>query len=162
MVSEWKTCVTYYPRTTVLILVLVGYGLWVNELRVISNRKEECLNPCFGGIWSLRLSTKMVNKIKDICRLNPCFGGIWSLSSCIFKQKPIKRRSLNPCFGGIWSLSLLISSKKMRTIKSLNPCFGGIWSLRSTEFFIRTCLYVLILVLVGYGLWGQILYHHVL
>ena len=41
----------------------------------------------------------------------------------------------------------------------LNPCFGGIWSLRPSWFGVPVCIWaVLILVLVGYGLWAKKVY----
>ena len=39
------------------------------------------LNPCFGGIWSLRQKRK--SQQVYMLSLNPCFGGIWSLSGII-------------------------------------------------------------------------------
>ncbi len=44
--------------------------------------------------------------------LNPCFGGIWSLSPEVRLEQLVGGR-LNPCFGGIWSLSKLNSGEKM-------------------------------------------------
>ena len=82
------------------------------------------LNPCSNGIWSL---TKR-NRISDLrfFSLNPCSNGIWSLT-----QEPAA-----PCITGT----------------GLNPCSNGIWSL--TRFFIFFVLlnFVLILVLMEYGL----------
>jgi len=62
-----------------------------------------CLNPCFGGIWSLR-KMKEMKWYSIVGCLNPCFGGIWSLSAVGFANSTLQK-SLNPCFGGIWSLS---------------------------------------------------------
>ena len=44
----------------------------------ILNMLKVCLNPCFGGIWSLSWdNTEFL--AKEFISLNPCFGGIWSL-----------------------------------------------------------------------------------
>ena len=47
-------------------------------MAMMTNTKQQilCLNPCFGGIWSLRQERVMT--LEELS-LNPCFGGIWSL-----------------------------------------------------------------------------------
>ena len=192
------------PTPLVLILVLVGYGLWVLIQWNLQVKTLRSLNPCFGGIWSLSITSQAHLRQKSIS-LNPCFGGIWSLRALqlpsdsqwlvwilvlvgyglweLTQQPPIAMRwkSLNPCFGGIWSLRHWRNFWNMKKVKiglnpcfggiwslsfhrkqqhpdcqiCLNPCFGGIWSLSQT--FIQLGRHrrhgVLILVLVGYGLW---------
>ena len=85
----------------------------------------KCLNPCFGGIWSLRTRQSPITLDNG---LNPCFGGIWSLRAPSGHRLKVQSRCLNPCFGGIWSLRMLGRLKMLNTKQ------------------------VLILVLVGYGL----------
>ena len=61
-------------------------------------------------------------------------------------------KSLNPCSNGIWSLTE--TQKIDQSLQgSLNPCSNGIWSLTAGEGDQPvSCLTVLILVLMEYGL----------
>ena len=136
---------------TVLILVLMEYGLW---LEIIDHLNQECgLNPCSNGIWSL--TTVVEDELKDATsRLNPCSNGIWSLT--LMQLTLMKNvRSLNPCSNGIWSLTSKEGLCTTITL-SLNPCSNGIWSLTVLLSFKRYCPHVLILVLMEYGLWQKL------
>ena len=153
-------------------------GIWSLSYQCFfdSYSYRKCLNPCFNGIWSLR-TMKNLTFLETLSRLNPCFNGIWSLryfEECknnfyeyvlilvlmeyglwaakhYKKQKQIAK-SLNPCFNGIWSLRRCRRWIEKGT-ESLNPCFNGIWSLRAGLKPAFIFLYVLILVLMEYGLW---------
>ena len=62
---------------SVLILVLMEYGLRAFLWRSSLISFPQSLNPCFNGIWSARRQPKRISKIWIKC-LNPCFNGIWS------------------------------------------------------------------------------------
>ena len=55
------------------------------------------------------------SRTRLVC-LNPCFGGIWSLSRKLLNNKPYE--SLNPCFGGIWSLRYIFGNQKRQVYVS--------------------------------------------
>ena len=61
------------------------------------------------------------------------------------------RLSLNPCSNGIWSLTECVLTKEGVEYR-LNPCSNGIWSLTSYVNALVRRGYVLILVLMEYGL----------
>ena len=69
-----------------------------------------CLNPCFNGIWSATLFILM-NELISNC-LNPCFNGIWSATTQSDVQKQLDS-SLNPCFNGIWSATVITTTEKV-------------------------------------------------
>ena len=58
---------------------------------------------------------------------------------------------LNPCFNGIWSASDDGLNDSLFE-GSLNPCFNGIWSASELEIVDEHYSFVLILVLMEYGL----------
>ena len=89
-----------------------------------------CLNPCSNGIWSLTLLATDADKGTN--RLNPCSNGIWSLT---------RRRN-----------------RGRLPDKGLNPCSNGIWSLTLALLCLHPWPWVLILVLMEYGLWRTHLY----
>ena len=86
---------------SVLILVLMEYGLWPYSSSCIRSCRP-CLNPCSNGIWSLTFPSPNLENSSTI--LNPGSNGIWSLTVCfwIFEWR---FDSLNPCSNGIWSLT---------------------------------------------------------
>ena len=60
--------------------------------------------------------------------------------------------SLNPCSNGIWSLTST-QHIPVKIVVSLNPCSNGIWSLTEQgDVMAMVSSYVLILVLMEYGL----------
>ena len=62
---------------------------------------------------------------------------------------------LNPCSNGIWSLTHM-QSTWFQPSWSLNPCSNGIWSLTAWhESYYHDPAWVLILVLMEYGLWRK-------
>ena len=62
-------------------------------------------------------------------------------------------QGLNPCSNGIWSLTVKDAVLRY-SAESLNPCSNGIWSLTVNLYYRIACdRYVLILVLMEYGLW---------
>ena len=85
-------------------------------------------------------------------RLNPCFRGIWSVRIDKVSEYYEVIFGLNPCFCGIWSVSKKKWHKKT-WLSCLNPCFRGIWSVSWTHQRKIKVVYVLILVFVEYGLW---------
>ena len=66
-------------KCLVLILVLVEDGLR-GPHRVQPRLGMSCLNPCFSGGWSQRL-TSAGALVQQKLSLNPCFSGGWSQSS---------------------------------------------------------------------------------
>ncbi len=66
----------------------------------------------------------------------------------------LKRVCLNPCCNGIWSQTHFLSSVK--NSKGLNPCCNGIWSQTIDLLHADGAEYVLILVVMEYGLRLQI------
>ena len=66
-----------------------------------------------------------------------------------------KQECLNPCYSGIWFMILINFQKiKILKLKRLNPCYSGIWFMigLSTKNIKKEVLFVLILVIVEYGL----------
>ena len=61
----------------VLILVLMEYGLRVTSRLTARLSLALSLNPCFNGIWSARGVEDISSNSLWLC-LNPCFNGIWS------------------------------------------------------------------------------------
>ena len=112
----------------VLILVLMEYGLWLDE--VVTRSLFRSLNPCSNGIWSLTQ-----------------IGSRWLCRSIV---------GLNPCSNGIWSLTQVSQNLTIAQLTGLNPCSNGIWSLtRGESDSARPSAWVLILVLMEYGLWRR-------
>ena len=113
----------------VLILVLVGYGLWevADELYTREYNDVLILVLVGYGLWGKSSSRKV--KI-SLTRLNPCFGGIWSLR---------KLQSANVPQHVIVLILVLVGY--------------GLWD-HAKENIRTWAALVLILVLVGYGLWG--------
>ena len=112
----------------VLILVLVGYGLWASR-SAVKSRLHKSLNPCFGGIWSLKGRASARHGASHQHRLNPCFGGIWSLRVIYCRGRLVSTRVLILVLVG-YGLWVMIWKSKSSRKRRLNPCFGGIWSLR--------------------------------
>ena len=123
MVSDLTSFATSYSR--VLILVLMEYGLWLYV---------------------------SVGYVASISSLNPCSNGIWSLTVTLSAMKPVVQMCLNPCSNGIWSLTPRRCNMRI-TFDCLNPCSNGIWSLTRRALTSFQLKYVLILVLMEYGLW---------
>ena len=157
---------------SVLILVLMEYGLWQTEFRrLVSMGKVLILVLMEYGLWQvveclldgrhgvlilvlmeygLWLNWEGAAWWPPLC-LNPCSNGIWSLT---WLQSYGRRglRRLNPCSNGIWSLTEM--SSLLRTLVfCLNPCSNGIWSLTPLSSRWGWGGLVLILVLMEYGLW---------
>ena len=151
MVSELKRMRTIEKRLScVLILVLVGYGLWVEEqIRKEEEEEDVLILVLVGyGLWG-NAANHCRTKESRVLILVLVGYGLWA-KDC-GKMRP-GQKSLNPCFGGIWSLRKNQHGDGEQIC--LNPCFGGIWSLRATfEILELEEKDVLILVLVGYGLW---------
>ena len=61
---------------------------------------------------------------------------------------------LNPCSNGIWSLTSLRTFNWPSSF-GLNPCSNGIWSLTEAVRIPQGRRWVLILVLMEYGLWQE-------
>ena len=109
----------------VLILVLMEYGLWLQE----EVEKEE--NRCV-----------LILVLMEY--------GLWPVSVRSLKRRAV---GLNPCSNGIWSLTEEIMNTNREMEAGLNPCSNGIWSLTvSVGYFLPSSM-VLILVLMEYGLW---------
>ena len=108
------------------------------------------LNPCYNGIWSLT-NNNITTRIGD-WRLNPCSKeyGLWHNHAKVIHADKF---CLNPCSNGIWSLTLVSRWLSVAGV-SLNPCSNGIWSLTEYPWYSWfSCVHVLILVLMEYGLW---------
>ena len=74
------------------------------------------------------------------------------VSDGIGKTLSLSVFSLNPCSNGIWSLTRYYG-KRIEDYVSLNPCSNGIWSLTVAEAEAKAQAgWVLILVLMEYGL----------
>ena len=110
---------------TVLILVLMEYGLWPS--------------PKFATIAGQ-------------LRLNPCSNGIWSLTVCHHEHELVHAVLILVLMEyGLWRTSQYLAAK---AAWCLNPCSNGIWSLTDSRFLIDSNTpRVLILVLMEYGLW---------
>ena len=153
---------TWYCKTRlfclwVLILVLMEYALWQQQVRR-NSRHWHRLNPCSNGICSLtpHLSYPFFhilivlilvlmeyalwpydywNELSTENRsLNPCSNGICSLThyrGCWIRLT----LCLNPCSNGICSLTLSNGKKVAKKVTRLNPCSNGICSL--TELFLE-------------------------
>ena len=64
-----------HPR--VLILVLVEYGLWASKWTELS-ALQSGLNPCFSGIWSVRLLRFMASaSVEAVLILVLVEYGLW-------------------------------------------------------------------------------------
>ncbi len=148
MLSEYAQVWCMSHLISVLILVVVEYALWDNNIGVTSSWSLR-LNPCCSGICSLRSSAKLVTRLGR--SLNPCCSGICSLSTNSVNQG-IKKSCLNPCCSGICSLRYYYEYQQQYRC-SLNPCCSGICSLRSTRTQAKFLRVVLILVVVEYALW---------
>ena len=84
---------------SVLILILLEYGLRLNEKWVMVDNPEG-LNPYSIGIWS---ATQLNFSFKTFrCSLNPYSIGIWS-ATFIWSKNRSCCGSLNPYSIGIWS-----------------------------------------------------------
>ena len=150
MVSELLRGNEWWTQRIVLILVLVGYGLWEPSKMPTARLFGVLILVLVGyGLWVGSHAGSTVR----LTGLNPCFGGIWSLSP---SQSCQRRQRWNVLIlvlvgYGLWDETNLLTKK---TNLCLNPCFGGIWSLRKMRKYIDKNYHgVLILVLVGYGLW---------
>ena len=124
MVSDLGHIVHNDAELNVLILVLMEYGLW--------------------RVWTIGWGHTR--------GLNPCSNGIWSLTWHMLFQVHLLRLRLNPCSNGIWSLTVVKEVERQNRI-CLNPCSNGIWSLTWRDDARNRSRYVLILVLMEYGLW---------
>ena len=112
-------------RATVLILVLMEYGLWLDMLDS-TEIKTSGLNPCSNGIWSLTWDGAALFKlITRVLILVLMEYGLW-------------REVMN---------------KGRKPVTGLNPCSNGIWSLTAWGRRYDKTGRVLILVLMEYGLW---------
>ena len=88
-------------RDSVLILVLMEYGLWPNLKEVIMAMKFVLILVLMEyGLWP----GAQAHAMGAVRCLNPCSNGIWSLTYCLLKNTIIEV-SLNPCSNGIWSLT---------------------------------------------------------
>ena len=63
------------------------------------------------------------------------------------------RMSLNPSFSGIWPVAPQKTPITLPSPASLNPSFSGIWPVAFGGLAECQILFVLILLLVEYGLW---------
>ena len=108
----------------VLILVLMEYGL--GQKWNDSQTYKTCLNPCFNGRLSLSDLQRDGNWVKGVSILVLMEYGLGPAS---ISTTPSATTCLNPCSNGIWS--------------QRNSWNGTHW---------LVCLFVLILVLMEYGL----------
>ena len=61
----------------------------VNEPTVeLNDTDKQSLNPCFNGIWLMRL-TETIFLLKSLICLNPCFNGIWLMRNKKRRKKEI-------------------------------------------------------------------------
>ena len=123
-----RHCFQTSVRGRVLILVLMEYGLWRIDFGGRPCRHRSCLNPCFDGIWSLTVWPSWSSWQARACVLILVLMeyGLWLL----FKQME--------CADSVYVLILVLMEYGLWLIKrmeewnmfqSLNPCFDGIWSL---------------------------------
>ena len=78
MVSDAKEVKSHVKSVTVLILVVMEYGLRLANLILADAEIEVCLNPCCNGIWS-QTPLNFQHLFSAVTqRLNPCCNGIWS------------------------------------------------------------------------------------
>ena len=109
---------------TVLILVLMEYGLWLRESSSEFFLRPR-LNPCSNGIWSLTVGLFEIRDDWSVLILVLMEYGLWlAMGVCT----GVMASSLNPCSNGIWSLTGDRITGGSNAI-GLNPCSNGIWSL---------------------------------
>ncbi len=138
---------------SVLILVVMEYGLWPTTIH--HTLRPLCLNPCCNGIWSLTGTQIWIFEIEDsVLILVVMEYGLWQFARLSSLQCWVI--SLNPCCNGIWSLTEHHSKEDCKGFPCLNPCCNGIWSLTWVILNLssKVC-YVLILVVMEYGLWPR-------
>ena len=149
MVSDGLKAVGLSLTFLVLILVLMEYGLWLSSQHLTStSRRVLILVLMEYGLW-LGNGWRCCNAFGS---LNPCSNGIWSLTFDFFHFVPFSVVCLNPCSNGIWSLTQDVG-RMSQDVGRLNPCSNGIWSLTATTGRMTKAPWVLILVLMEYGLW---------
>ena len=137
--------------SAVLILVLMEYGLWPdNRLHNGAELTVLILVLMEYGLWhGGDLLTTGDDQVLILVLME---YGLWPGN---VSQQTITM-GLNPCSNGIWSLTL--SGQLLPFfLCSLNPCSNGIWSLTPTLMYSGMSITVLILVLMEYGLWQNIL-----
>ena len=134
-----------------------------------------CLHPCCNGIWSLTEIYVFYWKDSRVLILVLMEYGLWHVCAprfhifpaCVlilvlmeyglwlnwkeFIMKKVVR--LNPCSNGIWSLTHNNELRQSSRQSCLNPCSNGIWSLTDGQRRYILVAWVLILVLMEYGLW---------
>ena len=174
MVSDGAYGPADYDYPSVLILVLMEYGLWPQSSSATSRRSG--LNPCSNGIWSLTQLITLQRNPSAVC-LNPCSNGIWSLtqSACVQLFPLWYVLILVLMEYGLWQSKLSGESNESSVLilvlmeyglwpncqttltagrRCLNPCSNGIWSLTPGKKRLEAQFhFVLILVLMEYGLW---------
>ena len=75
------------------------------------------------------------------------------VSDLVQRRAELRESGLNPCSNGIWSLTEGSTRGRSRR-PGLNPCSNGIWSLTMGSYSPHCGgFFVLILVLMEYGLW---------
>ena len=138
-----------FSASGVLILVLMEYGLWLRRIRRADSLRWG-LNPCSNGIWSLTRADDWKVFPTSVLILVLMEYGLWHKQRTSLSQPS---EGLNPCSNGIWSLTRGSPSLNNQLVR-LNPCSNGIWSLTLGNNHICDAVGpVLILVLMEYGLW---------
>ena len=136
---------------TVLILVVMEDGLWLEYIDGAFDMVEESLNPCCNGRWSLTVWTKFRSRLRN-CRLNPCCNGRWSLTPEDYNLCSVIG-CLNPCCNGRWSLTLIMQvAELLMRVLILVVMEDGLWRWKQLPTSSSAPL-VLILVVMEDGLW---------